>query len=941
MKNDKKAFIYVFLAFFIEFLNPFDGKSQVVYSSPWFFGGSDSVTVFFDANRGNGGLSGFNGPVYAHTGVITNVSNQWRYVKAAWGTADPSVQMTSLGNGLYRISFRPRTYYGVPSGETIRKLAFVFRNSDGSVTGRNADGSDIFLDLADSTKINCAITLPIIETGTPVPSVTTGQTLSLNGIADSVCQLKFTLDGAAFDSTTDDSLATSVVASGFGVHTIRLIAEGTGSSDTSSFQFLINPVSQTAALPQGSKDGVTYLNDSTVRFNLFAPQKQFVYVLGDFNNWQLDTGFLMRRTPDSTRYWLEVTGLIPGREYVYQYFVDGAIKIADPYAEKILDPSNDNGIGAATYPNPTPYPTGRTTGVASVLQTARPSYVWHTTNYTRPAKTDLVIYELLLRDFRSAHNYQSIIDTLPYLQRLGINAIELMPVNEFNGNQSWGYNPSFYFAPDKYYGTRESLKAFIDSCHARGIAVILDMVFNHQDLPSPMVQLYYNSGAGRPASNSPWFNMSAPHDFSVFFDMNHDSPHTRYFIDRVNEFWLTEYKVDGFRYDLAKGFTQRYTLGNTSLFAAYDSTRVFNIERMADHVWTVDSTAYVILELFADNSEETRYANDGMMLWGNSNYSYNQATMGFQSGSDFGSVSYKSRNWSVPHLIGYMESHDEERLMYKNIMYGAVSGNYSVKDTSTALRRMELAGAFYFTIPGPKMIWMGGELGYDVSINNPCRTCNRPFRWNYTAVPGRQRVYEVWSTLINLRKSEPAFRTSNFNMQLSSLSKTIHLNHASMNVTVMGNFGVTTANVNPVFQQTGWWYEYFTGDSINVTNVLSPISMQPGEYRLYTSRRLNVPAMFNSTEDVMTSDNIAGFTAYPNPVTDEFTLSYVLKSASRVRLDVFSLTGQKITTLSDEFRPEGLHETRWNSLAAGLSAGCYVVQLTTENGNAQLRLIVR
>ncbi|MFM8432739.1 MAG: alpha-amylase family glycosyl hydrolase, partial [Bacteroidota bacterium] len=737
----KKLIFLAGICFFVSYAH-----AQVAITQPWFFRSSDSISVIFDANQGNRGLSAFTGTVYAHTGVITNVSNQWRYVKAAWGTADTNVRMTSLGNGRYRLSMRPRSYYGVPSNETIRRLAFVFRNSDGTITGRNTDGSDIFIDLADSSRVNCAIIQPVSDVGGPLTTVSFGQTLNFTGISDSVCSMYFDLNGSIFGSQLNDTLFATANSSNYGINTVRLIAQGNTTSDTAVYSFLQNPPLPIASLPVNSKDGVTYLNDSTVRLNLFAPYKDFVYVIGDFNNWVLDTAFLMNRTPDSTRYWIDISGLTPGREYVYQYYVDAEIKIADPYAEKILDPSNDGGINSATYPSPTTYPTGRTTGVASVLQTARSTYQWQNLNYSRPAKTDLVIYELLVRDFITAHNYKALIDTLGYLKRLGINAIELMPINEFAGNQSWGYNPSFFFAPDKYYGTREALKAFIDSCHGNGIMVILDMVFNHQDLPSPMVQLYFDQSAGKPAANSPWFNQSAPHDFSVFFDMNHDSPHTRYFIDRVNEFWINEYKVDGYRFDLAKGFTQRYTLGNTSLFAAYDSSRVFNIERMASHIRSVDPGSFIILELFADNSEETRYANtaNGMMTWSNSNYNYNQATMGYASGSDFSSVSYKSRGWQYPHLIGYMESHDEERLMYKNIAFGASNTNYNVKDTSTGLSRIETAAAFFFTVPGPKMIWQGGELGYDVSINNPCRTCNQPFRWNYYSRPERLRLYRIF-----------------------------------------------------------------------------------------------------------------------------------------------------------------------------------------------------
>ena len=81
------------------------------------------------------------------------------------------------------------------------------------------------------------------------------------------------------------------------------------------------------------------------------------------------------------------------------------------------------------------------------------------TGYVRPEKDELIIYELLIRDFLNMHDYSTLVDTLSYLARLGVTAIELMPVNEFEGNKSWGYNPSFHMALDKYYGPAEDFKA--------------------------------------------------------------------------------------------------------------------------------------------------------------------------------------------------------------------------------------------------------------------------------------------------------------------------------------------------------------------------------------------------------------------------------------------------------------------------------------------------
>jgi 1,4-alpha-glucan branching enzyme len=139
----------------------------------------------------------------------------------------------------------------------------------------------------------------------------------------------------------------------------------------------------------------------------------------------------MKRTPDGQRYWLEISGLEPGKEYVYQYLVDGALRITDPYAHKILDPWNDGYISNTTYPGLIPYPTGKTTGIAGVFQTAREPYNWEVTNFTPPNPADLVIYELHIRDFVATRDIKTVIDTLDYLEKLGVNAIELMPISGF------------------------------------------------------------------------------------------------------------------------------------------------------------------------------------------------------------------------------------------------------------------------------------------------------------------------------------------------------------------------------------------------------------------------------------------------------------------------------------------------------------------------------
>ncbi|WDF76679.1 alpha-amylase family glycosyl hydrolase [Mucilaginibacter sp. KACC 22773] len=600
------------------------------------------------------------------------------------------------------------------------------------------------------------------------------------------------------------------------------------------------------ALPSGAVDGVTYINSGkSVILNLYAPSKTSVSVIGDFNNWTADAKYAMNHTPDGKNWWIQIDNLDANTEYAYQYLIDGTLKVADPYTQKVLDPNNDSYIDALTYPGLKAYPTGKTTGNVSVMQANQPAYSWKVPNFVRPEKKNLVIYELLLRDFVTNHNYQTLKDSLNYLAKLGVNAIELMPINEFEGNLSWGYNPSFYFAPDKYYGTKNALKAFIDECHSRGIAVIQDMVLNHSFGQSPMVQMYFNTAAGKPAANNPWYNVDPTHPYNVGYQFNHESAATKYFVKNVIKFWMQEYKIDGFRFDLSKGFTQvNYgTSGDAAVTAwsQYDASRVAIWKDYNNYIKSIDNNNfYVILEHFAANQEEKELAGEGMMLWNNLNYNANEATMGWLTNSNFQGIFYDQHTFTLPYqLVGYFESHDEERLMFKNESYGNASGGYNVKDITTGLKREEMAAAFLFSVPGPKMLWQFGELGYDQSIDsNGGRTSNKPILWNYFAQAQRIQLYKVYSAMINLRKKNAVFASTNFVYSLSGAIKSIQLKDAGVNVEVLGNFDVATQTANITFPSTGTYTDALTGATLNVTSATMPVTLAPGEYHVYSSAAL-------------------------------------------------------------------------------------------------------
>jgi 1,4-alpha-glucan branching enzyme len=900
--------------------------SQILNVEPIFPKEDDTVTIIYDATFGNGALKDISGDVYAHAGLITTKSTSgvdWKYVQGTWATNDLKVKMTSLGNNRFKIKYHIKSFYGLPTGETALKLAFVFRNLDGSKVGRETDGSDIFFTLY-STGFSSKITS---HTSSYVFGKI-GDSILISGASSSNSNLELSINGVQVKTETGTTISYK-----YGINTSCIsivVLKSVGSSTLYDTLYVITPdLNNIDVMPNGAEDGVTYLSNTKIRFSLYAPGKEFVYVIGDFNNWTPSCAYQLKKTPDGKRFWLEVSGFIPGKENVFQYIVDGKIKIADPYSQVVLDPNNDGSISSLTYPNLKKYPTGMTTGLVTLLQPGKTPYAWQTTSYIRPKKTDLVVYELLVRDFIAARNFKVLKDTLGYLKRMGINCIELMPVMEFEGNNSWGYNVSYHGALDKANGSIDDFKKFIDECHKQNIAVVLDIALNHAFSQNSLCQLYWDATNFRPAADNPWLNVTAKHPYNVGYDFNHESLATQYYVDKILKYWIEEFKIDGYRFDLSKGFTQKYTGEDVGAWGQYDQSRVNLIKRMGDKIRAVDNNAFLILEHFADNSEETVLQNNGFMLWGNLVYAYNEATMGFTNDLSWGS--YKARGWSQPNVVTYLESHDEERLMVKNTKFGNFNGSYNVKDINTSLKRMELAGAFFFTIPGPKMFWQFGELGYDVSIDQNGRTGEKPIYWNYQTNKGRKNLYNVWSSLINLRTTQDVFETTDYTVNLNSMVKSIYLNHASMNAVVLGNFNVTTQSVTANFQQTGKWYEFFKGDSITITSNQQTFSFAPGEYRLYTTKRLANP---NSLVAVNKLDE-SQIVIYPNPAQSEVFIGLDNKITGKVTVNLVDATGRVLVTDSIT------NATTLKLHLPELTSGVYFLQIQSVSGNLVKRVIIK
>ena len=601
-----------------------------------------------------------------------------------------------------------------------------------------------------------------------------------------------------------------------------------------------NDVEQ-ASLPEGVREGINYLNDSTVCLVLKERDSNgdsydCAYVIGSFSDWECQSMYAMKRDEEKGCWWYTFSGITPGREYLFQYHLydeeRGTVRIGDPYTE-IVYTVDDKWISAATYPALSAYPTA-TSGNISAFQTARKSYEWECGQFKIKNPDDLIIYELLLRDFSSTKDLKGALARLDYLEALGINAIELMPVQEFDGNNSWGYNPCAYFAMDKAYGTREMYKQFIDECHSRGIAVLLDVVYNHATGAHPMAKLYWNTTNNCTAGYNPWFNVTAPHPYSVFHDWNHEHAEVREHIKRNLEYLLREYRFDGFRFDLTKGLTQRQCTEATA--SNYDQGRIDVLTEYHDAIKAVSPDAVVILEHFCCDAEERALAEEGIKVWRNLNNSYCQSAMGYVENSSFSGL-WTGTSMPFGAYVGFMESHDEERLIYKAKTWGAGTIAQSLDEQ---MQRAAMGAAFFFTVPGPKMIWQFGELGYDYSIEENGRTGEKPLRWDYLNVPERRALYDAYAQLITFRREHPQFFTSEadfaWKVSTSHWSTGRHISCVAGEeaFVVVGNPDTREQAISATFPIEGTWRNYFdASESYIGTSAL--LALSPGEYRLFVN----------------------------------------------------------------------------------------------------------
>ncbi len=739
---------------------------------------SQNVVIYYHADQGNMVLAGqpASADLYAHTGVLTSSSkddSDWKYAPT-WGDNSPKYKLEYVSPNLWKLNIGDiRTFYGITNpSETIKKLAFVFRNADNSKEGKAKGGGDIFVNVL-STGLQVALESNL--EGTVITPDNANVTFRLGATVPA--DLKISINGTAI---AEASSATELVAEYTftepGNYSVYGSARADGKIKEAKMALCYTKASEKRDYPGGKPQmGAVRQADGSVIFCIAAPEKHGAVLVGSWEDYAIDLDNTMYYTDvDGFRYfWKSVSGLEKNTPYIYYYLIDSTISVGDPYARLVLDPDNDKYISSTVYPDLPAYPSDKVKGVSlAVFQDNINEYDWKVKNFKGASHDDLIIYELLLRDFtgtegqaRGNGTVRKAIEKLPYLKQLGVNVIELMPINEFSGNNSWGYNPNFYFAPDKAYGTPDDYKEFIDLCHQNGIAVVLDMVFNQADWQHPWYRLY-------PVNENPFFNATAPHAYSVLNDWNQGYPLVRQQWKDVVKYWMEEYKVDGYRFDLVKGLGDNDSYANSgdSGTNAYNASRVANMRAIQLAMLEVNPDCIFINENLAGAKEENEMGAFGMLNWANKNGAALQYAAGNSSGANLNGLYAKYDGRTLGTTVSYLESHDEQRLAYQQDQYGVagVKGNVEV-----SMQRLGSAAAQMILSPGSHMIWQFSELGdYDSTKDNNGgnNTSPKPVRWDLLDQPARRGLYDNYSEMIAIRNNHPELfaEDANFTMVCST-----------------------------------------------------------------------------------------------------------------------------------------------------------------------------
>lgn len=706
-----------------------------------------------------------------------------------------------------------------------------------------------------------------------------------------------------------------------GGHTAILRAGA--NADTVSFVVQSQQV-QLRALPAYARHGVTLpsiaSNDSTT-FRLRLPQTNFVVLriapLGE--NPAAGDAFLMYKNFSSSDWWINLK-LAPGT-YEYLYQTDSAL-IYDPWGRW-------NGEHGSRF---TVGPEGLTAD----------DYQWQSNDYVRPPLNRLIIYELNVGEFGGGFyglpggqaGFAELTTLLPHLDSLGVNAIELMPINDFGSvgasGHSWGYDLNSYFALEPTYGTPREFKALVDSAHARGIAVIVDVVFNHLNDTGPLWQMLPDEGP------NPYFkpqSLLRPNEDQLFFfkDMDHWAAETQEIVYESLKMWIDDYRVDGFRYDFTQGIgwninePTKGILGWSNRIAQEYNNTIYQI---AEHL--PESPALIFHsgltggwhDSFRDEVfDEARFRTTSL-----SEFEDLVLDLGAYQGNDTPSTPNRYANRTEP--VNMTVNHDEQSLIYEMTTFQGVP-------VEEAVQRDKLYATLMFTSLGIPMLWQGMEFSEPRGWRNDGEKLSyRPVTWSWLQTDRGRAHFDYYHPLILHRKKNPALYQGELKkLQRYTTEKILIWGFddpvSGEQVMVAANFRNLEQTINNVqWLATGDWHNIFDQSIFSVTKLPVDSLIIPAYSALAFAS--SPDSIVLSVPDAEPAQPLSYRLRqnYPNPFNPTTTIQFDVPEASQVTLRIYNLLGQEIRTLVDEFKPAGEYAIQWdgkNDRGGETASGIYIV----------------
>lgn len=557
----------------------------------------------------------------------------------------------------------------------------------------------------------------------------------------------------------------------------------------------------------------------SVAFGLFAPHNEIVQLTGAWNDWQP-----IDMAKDETGHWrVEVD--LPDGDHEYRFLVKsnspfclGEMKsVADPTALRYSLDNHENSIVQVKN------------GSAIVHD-----YVWQHDDVPLPPNEKLVIYELHVGDFRGGEGdtqsepgtLVSALDKLDYLRDLGINAIELMPINEFPGGHSWGYSQHSVYAVENSYGTPNDLCRFVDECHARGIRVIHDAVYNHLASEAPLTQIDY----------SYWFYENNPDEaalnFGPKFNYEHYDPHynvfpAREYVINALRMWVEQFHIDGIRFDCTRAI-KYFDLLRWFDDEAHKRANFKPFYTIAEHVpqdSAIASGNGPVDAAWHDTfMRQLACTTLGVPHHGRDPYNTSEVLRLMNAHEDGFDSNYNT--------VRYLSNHDEERIFF---LLGDVANTFD----EAAFRRAKLGASLLLTAPGIPMLWMGEELGQPTNKSMELR----PVQWGLLEHEENQGLLNHYKHLLKLRMENDALTSDTFEAAADMPDRGIV---AYKRWAANGNVVLVAANLKDEFAgafmvseaglEDGTWKEVVYNYDVQVTGGVLNDELAESDVKIYVKQ---------------------------------------------------------------------------------------------------------